>query len=269
MIADLLLHPLLTKMAITAMIVIATAVAAERAGPQLGGLIASLPVSAGPAYVFLALKSDDAFIATAALSSLYANAATGLFLLHLALVSARLSAVATFASGLVLWMAASAILRALPETLPLGIVLNIAVYGGAIVITRRMRFVATGNRAAKGLADLLLRALLVAGLVGTVVTVSDWIGPGMTGAVALFPMTFTSVGLLIHTRLGGAANAAAMASALVAMNGFTAALVVTHLAALPLGRAIALGLALCVSLGWAAALLAIRRRRAAGIPARP
>ena len=134
MIADLLLHPLLTKMAITAMIVIATAVAAERAGPQLGGLIASLPVSAGPAYVFLALKSDDAFIATAALSSLYANAATGLFLLHLALVSARLSAVATFASGLVLWMAASAILRALPETLPLGIVLNIAVYGGAIVI---------------------------------------------------------------------------------------------------------------------------------------
>ena len=151
----------------------------------------------------------------------------------------------------------------------MGIVLNIAVYGGAIVITRRMRFVATGNRAAKGVADLLLRALLVAGLVGTVVTVSDWIGPGMTGAVALFPMTFTSVGLLIHTRLGGAANAAAMASALVAMNGFTAALVVTHLAALPLGRAIALGLALCVSLGWAAALVAVRRRRAAGIPARP
>lgn len=101
------------------------------------------------------------------------------------------------------------------------------------------------------------------------VTVSDWIGPSLTGAVALFPMTFTSVGLLIHTRLGGAANAAAMASALVAMIGFMGALVATHLLALPLGRAAALGLALCVSLGWAAALLAIRRRRAGGSPARP
>lgn len=260
---------LATKMAITALIVIAAAVAAERAGPQLGGLIASLPVSAGPAYVFLAIKSDDAFIAAAALSSLYANAATALFLLHLALFSARLSALAVFATGLCAWICASAAMRLLPETLAIAVALNIACYGASIAATRRLRFAPPGGRAAKGWGDLLLRALLVAGLVGTVVTVSDMIGPGLTGLVALFPMTFTSVGLLIHTRLGGAANAAAMASGLVAMIGFTTGLVVVHLCAQPLGRAAALGLALCVSLGWAALLLAIRRRRAGAIPARP
>ncbi|MFO0294453.1 MAG: hypothetical protein ACK51F_14050, partial [Rhodospirillales bacterium] len=74
---------LAAKMAVTAAIVVAAAVAAERAGPRFGGLIAALPVSAGPAYVFLALKSDDGFIAAAALAGLYANAATALFLLHL------------------------------------------------------------------------------------------------------------------------------------------------------------------------------------------
>ena len=260
---------LATKMGITALIVIAAAVAAERAGPQLGGLIASLPISAGPSYVFLAMKSDDAFIAAAALGGMYANAATALFLCHLALFSARLPALAVFSAGLGFWICVSAVFRLLPQTLSVAMALNLACYGVSIAATRHLRFAPPAGRAAKGWLDLALRALLVAGLVGTVVTVSDRIGPGLTGIVALFPVAFTSVGLLIHTRLGGAANAAAMASGLVAMIGFTVGLMTLHLGAERLGRAAALLLALCISLGWAALLLALRRRRAGATPARP
>lgn len=269
MIPDAPLLSLALKMAITAAIVIAAALAAERSGPQLGGVIASLPVSAGPAYVFLAMKSDDAFIAASALGSLGTNAATAIYLLFLASFAARLPALAAIGGALAAWTVTNLAIRELPATLAWMIVANLVCYGIALAVARRLRFAAAAGRSARGRLDLFLRALLVACLVGTVVTLSDRIGPGLTGLVALFPVTFTSVGLLIHTRLGGAANAAAMASALVAMIGFTAGLVGLQVAAVPLGRAAAIALFVAVCVAWSALLLWVRHRRAGAIPARP
>ena len=49
------------KMAVTALFVSVATVIAERLGPTVGALVATLPVSAGPVYVFLALDHDSAF----------------------------------------------------------------------------------------------------------------------------------------------------------------------------------------------------------------
>src|SRR6516164_2539725 len=46
---------LTTKMAITALFVSVATIIAERLGAAVGALVATLPVSAGPVYVFLAL----------------------------------------------------------------------------------------------------------------------------------------------------------------------------------------------------------------------
>src|SRR5438270_9806528 len=67
---------LLLRMAIAAAFVVSASSIAERSGPAIGALVATLPVSAGPSYVFLALDHDAAFIAQGALSSLPVNAAT-------------------------------------------------------------------------------------------------------------------------------------------------------------------------------------------------
>src|SRR2546429_6015590 len=64
------------RMAITAGFVVSASVITERSGPALGALVATLPISAGPSYVFLALDHDAAFIAQGALASLPINAAT-------------------------------------------------------------------------------------------------------------------------------------------------------------------------------------------------
>ena len=64
------------RMAITAAFVVSASVITERSGPVIGALVATLPVSAGPSYVFLALDHDAAFIAEGALASLPINAAT-------------------------------------------------------------------------------------------------------------------------------------------------------------------------------------------------
>src|SRR4051794_17724450 len=64
------------RMAITAAFVVTASFITERSGPVIGALVATLPISAGPSYVFLAIDHDAAFIAEGALASLPINAAT-------------------------------------------------------------------------------------------------------------------------------------------------------------------------------------------------
>src|SRR5471030_2917638 len=64
------------RMAVMAAFVVSASVITERSGPVIGALIATLPISAGPSYVFLSLDHDAAFIAEGALASLPINAAT-------------------------------------------------------------------------------------------------------------------------------------------------------------------------------------------------
>ena len=67
------------KMAVTALFVSVATIIAEKLGPAVGGLVATLPVSAGPVYVFLALDHDAAFISASALTSLALNATTAIY----------------------------------------------------------------------------------------------------------------------------------------------------------------------------------------------
>src|SRR5258708_6864325 len=66
----LFLLSLAVKMAVTALFVLVATYAAERAGALVGAMIATLPIAAGPAYIFLALDHDARFIADSALASL-------------------------------------------------------------------------------------------------------------------------------------------------------------------------------------------------------
>ena len=82
---------LIVKMAITAGFVLAATVTAERAGPLVGGLVATLPIGAGPVYVFLAFDHDAHFIAQSAVASLAINAANVIFALVYALLAQKRS----------------------------------------------------------------------------------------------------------------------------------------------------------------------------------
>src|SRR5258708_37665053 len=102
---------LLIKVAITAATVVAASVAAERAGPVIGGIIVALPVSAGPGYVFLAQQASDAFIARSALYSLAMTAATALYLAVYVRIAPYLGALASVAIALVPWLVIAALLQ--------------------------------------------------------------------------------------------------------------------------------------------------------------
>src|SRR5258707_5043166 len=82
---------LTTKMAITALFVSVATIIAERLGATVGALVATLPVSAGPVYVFLALDNGPAFISVSAVASLALNAATAIYVTVYVLIAQRRS----------------------------------------------------------------------------------------------------------------------------------------------------------------------------------
>jgi hypothetical protein len=102
---------LAVKMAVTAGLVVAAARIAERAGPLLGALVATLPISAGPAYVFVSLDHGPAFVAASALASLVMNAATTLLALTYVLLAQRRGRGVRLAAALGVWLASALLLR--------------------------------------------------------------------------------------------------------------------------------------------------------------
>jgi len=251
------------KIAATVAVVLGAALAAERTGPFIGALIACLPISAGPGYVLLAMQSDDAFIAASALASTAAIAATGMFLIAYAFLGPRHGLAASLLGAYGAWLVLAFLVRLL-ELGEAGVVLlNVAVYGAGNLLTR-VGPGGRGPRAPRRWYDLPLQAALIGGLTGLVITVGKFAGPTLTGLLAVFPVVFTSVALILHPRLGGAGAAATMAGALRAMPGFALGLFVLHLAAVPLGRVAALLLALATMLAWSGALLLRHRRATSG-----
>jgi hypothetical protein len=252
---------LLVKMLASAALVVGASLLVEKAGPLVGAMIATLPLSAGPNYVYLAMEHGPAFLRESTLASLTANAATGLFAVAYAMLAQRRGLAISLGGAYAVWIAAVLVLNRFTWTLPALIVLNLAVYLGCIAATRRFRSARPVLPAGRGWWDLPLRALAVMALVAAVVLAGRLIGPGAAGITALVPIVFTSLVLILHDRVGGPATAAVMAHSLPGMIGFTAAMILLAVMVIPLGAPAALSLALVVSVAWNGTLILLQRLR--------
>src|SRR4051794_30139339 len=113
------------RMAVTAAFVVGASVITERSGPVIGALVATLPISAGPSYVFLAIDHDAAFIAQGALASLPINAATILMSLAYVILAQRRSLVVSFAVAGTIWLVLAILIRMTEWSLAAGIAVNV------------------------------------------------------------------------------------------------------------------------------------------------
>src|SRR4030081_2622962 len=200
---------LVLRMAITAAFVVTASVITERSGPVIGALVATLPISAGPSYVFLALDHDAAFIAEGALASLPINAATIFLGLTYVVLAQRRSAIVSCLGAVAVWIALASTVRTVQWSLAGGLIVNAIAYAICVPLLHRLRH-AKMPPIRRQWYDIPLRASLVATLVATVVTLSGWMGPKISGMIALFPVVFTSMMLILHPRIGGPATAAVL-----------------------------------------------------------
>lgn len=250
---------LIVKMAITAGFVLAATVTAERAGPLVGALVATLPLGAGPVYVFLALDHGAHFIAQSAVNSLAINTVNVIFALTYALLAQKRPLSVSLPVAMLVWAVLAWIVHEIHWTMLSAILINVAVLGISIPLARPLRHVRMPPFRAHW-TDLAMRAALVALLVGITVTFSFQLGSSGSGILAVFPVILLSIMFILHTRVGGKPTAAVLANAPLGLVGFAFACTVLHFTAEPFGNAIGLALALATSIGWSLLVLLARRR---------
>jgi hypothetical protein len=252
------------RMGITSAFVVMASVITERSGPVIGALVATLPISAGPSYVFLALDHDAAFIARGALASLPINAATILLALTYVLLAQRRSMAISLSGAMTVWVAVAALIRMVQWSLASALLANVVAFAICLPLMARFRHVKM-PLIRRRWYDIPLRALFVAMLVALVVTLSGWVGPDVSGTIALFPVVFTSMMLILHPRIGGPSTAAVIANSGWGLIGLGIAIALLHVAAPVFGSAIALSLALVTCMGWNLGLWWRGRRKLLGV----
>jgi hypothetical protein len=256
------IQTLALRMAVTAVFVVSASMITERSGPVIGALVATLPISAGPSYVFLALDHDAAFVAEGALASLPINAATIFFALIYIVLAQRRSVAVSFSGAVAVWLALAALERTIHWSLAGGLLANAIAFAICLPLMRRYRHVKM-PLITRRWYDIPLRASLVATLVATVVTLSRWVGPNVSGTIALFPVVLTSMMLILHPRIGGPPTAALLANAGWGLLGFGIAVAVLQVMALQFGSVVALSLALMTCVSWNLGLWWLSRRKLA------
>ena len=244
---------LATKMAITALFVSVATIIAEKLGAVVGALVATLPVSAGPVYVFLALDHDPTFISASAVASLAMNAATAVFVTVYVRTAQRRSLWISVSLAFIAWLATTLVIASVRWTALSASVLNLIVFTLCLWIVKPFRLVPMPPTI-RPWYDFVVRAGMVTLLVGAVVTLSFRIGPAGSGVLAVFPIIYASIMVILHRRVGGPATAAVLANAVPGLAGFGAALLILHLTAVSLGSALALVVALGISVAWNAGL---------------
>lgn len=248
------------RMAVTAAFVVTASIITERSGPVIGALVTTLPISAGPSYVFLALDHDATFVAEGALASLPINAATIFLGLTYVVLAQRRNAVVSCLSAVAVWIVLASIIRSVQWTLTGGLIVNAIAFAICVPLLRRFRHVKM-PLITRRWYDIPLRASLVATLVATVVTLSGSVGPKISGIIALFPIVFTGMMLILHPRIGGPPTAAVLANSAGGLMGLGIAIAALHVAALRFGSVIGLSLALAICVGWNLGLWWYGRRK--------
>jgi hypothetical protein len=260
---ELNLWALAAKVAGAALVVVLAARWAERAGPFFGAMIATLPVSTGPIYAFLAIDHGAAFIAQAAVMSVASTAAIVAFVAGHALAAQRLATAGSLAVATATWFAVALLLQLRAWSFAEAALLLAASFALAMRGLRRFAVAIPPAAGPRARFDLPLRVMLVATLVIATSVASRVLGPSVTGLLAAYPVVFTSLVVILQPRTGGAFVSSVLVNGLKGLLGFGTALAVVHVGAPRFGSAAALVLALAVAVGWNATLVLWRRYSAA------
>jgi len=241
---------LVLKMATAATIVVSASIIAERSRPFIAAMVATLPVSAGPAFAFLALEHDGAFMQVTLTAAMVTNVATAAYSLAYVVAAQRLRTIPSLLVAFLAWGLFSLMLRQITWSLPAALIASTAAFLVAIPLGRRF---ASNERVAappRTWYAVPLRALAVATLVGTVTTLSWTLGPYNSGMLVALPIVLTSVIAILQPRIGGKQTSALIANGLIGLLGFGFALGIAAWAVPRIGSFPALGLGLAICILW-------------------
>ena len=181
--------------------VVCASLAARRFGPRVGGLIAGLPVVAGPILLVYALAHGRAFAAGAAAGTLLGLVSLIASVVVYGRLAGRLPWAASMLAG---WLAFAVTTVAFTAvSIPVGGALALA--GAGLMIGLAMLPRARPDRRVNATPptwDLPVRAACALALVLTLTAVAGWLGPQLSGLLAPFPIITTVLATFTHAQAG-------------------------------------------------------------------
>lgn len=246
------------KLASTALLVVIATGFAARFGAFIGAMIAAVPISAGPSYLFIAMENDAEFVAQSALTSVAINPLTVVFLIICSTLVERFGIVVGLVVGMGAWFAGALAISQLALTLQQACLLNAIVFIITIWLSGPLLGDTAGKPAKRGWFDIPLRVVAVVSVVGSAVILGRVLGPKAAGVAALVPVVWISMAVVIYVRQGGATCSAVLANGIVPMIGFWLGLASVYLMAVPYGSMMALLAGLGVSVAWTLGLTIAR-----------
>jgi hypothetical protein len=191
---------LAVKLTLAPAFVVGASLASRRFGPRIGGLIAGLPVVAGPILLVYGLAHGRAFASAAAAGTLLGLVSLTAFLVVYSRVGARTSWPVTLLAGWLTFALATAALSTL--SIPVGAALAIVAAGVLAGLVALPHPSGAESPSAPPRWDLPLRAVCAAALVLTLTGVSGWLGPRLSGLLAPFPIIATVLATFTHAQRG-------------------------------------------------------------------
>ena len=246
------------KAGLTALVVIAVTVAAERGGPLAGAFLATLPIVPGPVFILLALDHPPSFIADSAQFAIAGNTMSTIFGAVYVLLAQRHLMWKSLAVAVVVWFAGASVIASLPLTQLTAPLMTFSALAICYVITRPYRE-AVMPRVPLRAVDFAMRGVFAAAITAVILIVGETVGSSWAGALSVFPVMFGSIAILLHPRIGGHAAASVIANANIGMYGFCLCALTVALMSERIGSYPAMALGIAISITWNVAVFSLRR----------
>jgi hypothetical protein len=244
---------LVLKVTLAPALVAAASLVERWKGHRAAGLVAGLPIVAGPILFLLALEQGAAFAAEAARQTLLGLVSLSAYAVVYGRVSRTASPLPTLAAA----YAGFAVATLLVSPLSPGLLASLAIAGVSLTIARLLLPPSIATSVA-GAPSLWIRMAAAATLVLTLTGLAHLLGPRWSGLLVPFPVAGTVLVVAAHHAAGGAGALRVLRGLLIGLYGF--ALFCTSVAALLPPHGIAIAFAVGVAAALAGQALALRLR---------
>ena len=191
------------KLVVTPLLLWGTTLATRRWGTLVGGWIVGLPLTSGPVSVFLAIEQGRDFAAASAHSTLHGLLAVVMFCFVYDRCARRFSWPLAAATSLAAYFAIVAFFAAVIPPLWISVILVFVVVTAGVVLVEAVPDVKSVTVAPAW--DLPLRMITATTIVVTITTISQSLGPYMSGMLAAFPVFICVMSVFSHYLNGAAA----------------------------------------------------------------
>jgi hypothetical protein len=251
---------LLLKLTLAPVFVVCASLVARRFGPRVGGVVAGLPVVAGPILLVFALAHGERFAAHAAAGTLLGMLSLVGFVVAYALLANRLPWHANILVGWAVFFVLTVALRPVPTSAPLALALALGGFALALTVLPHGEELA-GPPVAHPRWDLPLRAAAALVLVVTLTGVAGALGPRWSGLLTPFPVITTVLAAFTHAQRGTGDTRRLLRGFVAGFVAYAFFCFALSISLERLGTAVAFILATCLALALQACVVAWRGAR--------